>query len=340
MSLTIPIQVQKLMAKMEASTASQPLGHYIFDNVRKAWRRNAPPGHAAKKVRTELDRASYSRQGRTREMRTPILGWAFPDTGAQVTLINPAMVRAIGGASLVKSASLLIKDAGGHLMKTEGAVFLVISHKDRVNVLIRKTPQMAYVSPQSEDLVLSREAMESLKLVTNLDNRGEASVNLVSNSSSPVVKEEAPTVSGSGLHVSQRFDSTPSVERHRSVGPNGRSGRATPSSGSSAGGNSTQGASSPEFREYEGDSVPGGQLTLDLIAAHNTDFPDSKVSLSDLKPNTDPDFQCKGTVPLKNGFLTCGCYVRAEAPDPLTPWEVPGFDSMSNEGLRSVISKR
>ena len=47
-------------------------------------------------------------------MRTPLLGWAFPDTGAQVTLINPSMVKAMGGASQVKNASLLIKDAGGH----------------------------------------------------------------------------------------------------------------------------------------------------------------------------------------------------------------------------------
>ena len=159
-----------------------------------------------------------------------------------------------------------------------------------MNGFIRKTHQMAYVSPQAEDFVLSREAMESLKLVTNLDDRGEASVNLVSNSSSPVVKEETPRVSGEVLHVSRRFDSTPAVERHRSVGPDGRSGRATPSSGGSTGGNSTQGASSPELREYEGDAVPGGQLTLDLIAVHNIKFPDSKVSVSDLKPNTDPDF--------------------------------------------------
>ena len=219
-----------------------------------------------------------------------ILGWAFPDTGAQVTLIHQAVVRAMGGTSLAKSASLLIKDAGGHLMKTEGTVFLVICHKDRVNGLIRNTHQMAYVSPQAEDLVFSREAMESLKLVPNLDDRGEASVNLVNNSLSPVVKEEAPRVSGSGLHVSRRFNSTPAVERHRGVGPDGRSGRATPLSGSSAGGNSTQGASSPEFREYEGDSVPGGQLTLDLIAAHNIDLPDSTVSLSDIKPNTETNF--------------------------------------------------
>ena len=39
-------------------------------------------------------------------------------------------------------------------------------------------------------------------------------------------------------------------------------------------------------------------------------------------------------MPLKNGYLTCGCYVRVEAPDPLTHKEVPGFDNMSNEGLR------
>ena len=130
-------------------------------------------------------------------------------------------------------------------MKTQGAVFLVISRKDRVTGLIKKTHQMAYVSPQAEDLVLSREAMESLELVSNLDDRQEASVNLVSNSSSPVVKEEAPRVSGSVFHVSRRFDSTPAVERNRCAGPDGRSGRANPLSGGSAGGSSAQGASSP-----------------------------------------------------------------------------------------------
>ena len=51
----IPIQVYRLWGKMEASTASQPLGHYIDNNVRGNWRRNAPPGHAAKKVRIELE---------------------------------------------------------------------------------------------------------------------------------------------------------------------------------------------------------------------------------------------------------------------------------------------
>ena len=75
------------------------------------------------------------------------------------------------------------------------------------------------------------------------------------------------------------------------------------------------------------------------MAAHNVNFPNNKVSLSDLKPSTDPEFKCKGTVPLKNGILTCGCYVRSEAPDPLTHKDVPGFDSMSNESLRRLIIK-
>ena len=124
---TIPIQVQRLWgAKMEASSASQPLGHFIFDNVQENWRRAAPPGHAAKKVRVELDRGSYSGQGRTKEQRTPIFSWAFPDSGAQVTLINPSLVKAMGGGGLVKSASLQIKDAGNHIMDTSGAVFVVI----------------------------------------------------------------------------------------------------------------------------------------------------------------------------------------------------------------------
>ena len=86
--------------------------------------------------------------------------------------------------------------------------------------------------------------------------------------------------------------------------------------------------------------MPGGQLTMDLIAAHNQDNPSNQVSLADLKPNSDPDFQCRGTVALKNGILTCGCYVRADAPDPITHKDVAGFDAMSNEVLRKFIIKR
>ena len=52
----------------------------------------------------------------------------------------------------------------------------------------------------------------------------------------------------------------------------------------------------PEFKEYTSDTVQGGQLTLDLIAAHNVDFRQDKVHLSDLIPITDPEFKCKGTM--------------------------------------------
>ena len=64
---------------------------------------------------------------------------------------------------------------------------------------------MTYVSSVVEDVVLSREAMETLKIVENLDDRKKAVVNLVSSvvtpyyskSSSPVtcgcfVRSEAP----------------------------------------------------------------------------------------------------------------------------------------------------
>ena len=38
-------------------------------------------------------------------------------------------------------------------------------------------------------------------------------------------------------------------------------------------------------------------------------------------------------------FLKCGCFVRAEAPDPVTHREIAGFDSMSKESLRRLIIK-
>ena len=81
-------------------------------------------------------------------------------------------------------------------------------------------------------------------------------------------------------------------------------------------------------------------MTLDLIAAHNVDFPQNKVNLSDLIPGLDPEFKCKGTMPLKNGILTCGCFVRSEAPDPISHKNVAGFDSMSKDSLRRIIIKQ
>ena len=64
------------------------------------------------------------------------------------------------------------------------------------------------------------------------------------------------------------------------------------------------------------------------------------MSLADLKPKSDPYFQCRGTLALKNGILTCGCFVRADAPDPITHKNVAGFDAMSNEVLRKFIISR
>ena len=93
-----------------------------------------------------------------------------------------------------------------------------------------------------------------------------------------------------------------------------------------------------EFIQYtEGDRVHGGQVTLDIVAMHNVDFPQSKVTLSDLKPSNDPEHKCREILPLKNGILTCGCFVRSKAPDPISHREVAGFDSMSKEKLRQLI---
>ena len=60
-----------------------------------------------------------------------------------------------------------------------------------------------------------------------------------------------------------------------------------------------------EYIEYnDSDRVQGGQITLDLVAIHNVDFPNNKVCLSDLKPSRDTEHKCRGSLPLKNGILT------------------------------------
>ena len=61
------------------------------------------------------------------------------------------------------------------------------------------------------------------------------------------------------------------------------------------------------------------------------------MSPGDLKPVNDSEHVCRGTLPLKNGMLTCGCFTRSDAPEPLTHKDVPGFDNLSNKMLRKFI---
>ena len=86
-------------------------------------------------------------------MRQPIQAWSFPDSGAQVCMLNSKMVAAMNGAGLVAAASLQIKDAGGHNLPVDGAIFIVITRKDRITGLSKRTHQMAYVCQKTEDLV-------------------------------------------------------------------------------------------------------------------------------------------------------------------------------------------
>ena len=54
------------------------------------------------------------------------------------------------------------------------------------------------------------------------------------------------------------------------------------------------GGAPAEFIQYtESDRVQGGQVTLNIVAMHNVDFPQNKVTLSDLKPSYDPEFKCR-----------------------------------------------
>ena len=171
-----PIHSRRIWATMEAQTVGPVLGHYLFDNVREVWRSAPPPSHAAKHVKVEIDRRSYRSQGRSKVNRKPLDTWSFPDSGAQVTLISPKLVRALGGDDLVQQASLQIKGATGHVMSTSGCIFIVISRKDEKTGLFTKTHQQAYISANIDDVVLSREAMESLKMVSDLDDKKKATV--------------------------------------------------------------------------------------------------------------------------------------------------------------------
>ena len=140
-----PVQTKQLWQATGADQAGhnspsvdstdRPFGHFVFDEGSAVWRRKSPTTHAASRVKVELDRQSYMNRTRTKEMRQPIQAWSFPDSGAQVCMINPKMVAAMNGAGLVAAASLQIKDAGGHILPVDGAVFIVITRKDTLDLI-------------------------------------------------------------------------------------------------------------------------------------------------------------------------------------------------------------
>ena len=77
-----------------------------------------------------------------------------------MTLINPGLVKSLGGEGLVQKATLQIKDAGDHIMNTTGCIFVVNLKRNEKTGLVSKTHQQAYISVNVEDIVLSCEVTE------------------------------------------------------------------------------------------------------------------------------------------------------------------------------------
>ena len=130
------------------SVVIRPIGNLVLNNDTKVCRRKAPATHTAKKVTVQLDRQSYVNRTRTNEMPRSIMAWSFPDSGAQICLISPSMVSAMGGSGFITAASLQIKDAGHRILTTEGLILIVITCKGRITGLEKWTHQMAYMSQE------------------------------------------------------------------------------------------------------------------------------------------------------------------------------------------------
>ena len=87
-----------------------------------------------------------------------------------------------------------------------------------------------------------------------------------------------------------QFESTTARERHRSRGPQRGKVQSTPTLTSAVQSTPTlasedpAGAESAEFVEYNEEcTVQGGQVTLDILASHNVDNPECKVTLADIR---------------------------------------------------------
>ena len=75
-------------------------------------------------------------------------------------------VSAVGEMPASTGVHLQITDAGGHVLPLEGAIFVVILRLDKRTDLVKRTHQMVYHCKKTEKLVLLREAMSQLGMVT------------------------------------------------------------------------------------------------------------------------------------------------------------------------------
>ena len=147
-------RIQNSCCVTPGKRATPALGHHVFDQVTQSWKRGSPNPHPAERVKVEIDRSSYRNRGRTKEMWTPVNAWSFPDSGAQVVMIPPNMVEAMGGNSLVFWATLQITDAGGHKLPVDGAIFITITRVDSSTGSVKRSRQMAYLCTSTRNLVL------------------------------------------------------------------------------------------------------------------------------------------------------------------------------------------
>ena len=162
--------VKHARTKTNLPVTTLPIPHYVFDDLQKRWKRQAPQSSPTLVVTAALDKAAYRELNLNLPdlVKKPGAGYArartaTADSGAQLTVINIQELTALG----VKPNSIFpLATSVNTVTKTTvdlvGGIFLIFSASNTETGVVKKTRQLCYVSKSVLGIYLSQEACSTL----------------------------------------------------------------------------------------------------------------------------------------------------------------------------------
>ena len=143
------------------------IGHHEFDAVRSCWVSRRAEPHPSVSVSVSVSGEAYSalRLPAPQQLHPQTCTSALPDTGAQLTVGGPSLLRALGVAEQeLIPLSNKVRAANNENMALLGGLFLTVSGKDD-DGNTRVTKQLCYISRYCSTLFLSKAACRDLGIV-------------------------------------------------------------------------------------------------------------------------------------------------------------------------------
>ena len=146
---------------------SVSLDHHLYDNLCDRWRKQPSPPQPYIKLKISVVAKDYKDLGfRLTKTTRPVFQSVMADTGCQSCLINMQTIRRLGlSCKDLIPVTTKMRAANSQPIEILGAVIVRFSGTDRTNHQL-ETRQIAYVTSDSRNTYLSREACVALRMIS------------------------------------------------------------------------------------------------------------------------------------------------------------------------------